>query len=122
MLATIVMMALVAFALTNLGLDYRLADRFDAGLPRDHESDPAADLDVLGRILSRRRRPGMARLGDAPQSNDLRHGSPARKPLPGPSRALGSLPNLTFSALLTVAFAAVTYLGAVRVASRAVTA
>jgi ABC-2 type transport system permease protein len=36
--------------------------------------------------------------------------------------ALGSLPNLTFSALLTVAFAAVTYLGAVRVASRVVTA
>ena len=35
--------------------------------------------------------------------------------------SLGSLPNLTFSAILTVAFAAVTYLGAVRVASRAVT-
>ena len=35
--------------------------------------------------------------------------------------SLGSLPNLTFSTVLTITFALATYLGAVRIASRLVT-
>jgi hypothetical protein len=107
-LATVGVMALMAFALTNLELIIALAIDSTQGFHAIMNFGPAADLDAFGGVFSRRRRARRARLGDAPGSVDLRDGGPAREPLPGPSGL--SLPNLTFPAALTVAFVLVTYL------------
>ncbi|HEV3114248.1 MAG TPA: ABC transporter permease [Candidatus Binataceae bacterium] len=121
-LATVIIMGLVAFALTNLGLI--IAWRIDS----TQGFHAIMNLILLpiwmlsGAFFPAAGAPGW--LAWVMRVNPMTYGMAAlRESLylahPG---ALGSLPNLTFSALLTVAFAAVTYLGAVRVASRVVTA
>ena len=120
-MAAIVIMALVAFALTNLGLI--IAWRIDS----TQGFHAIMNLILLpiwmlsGAFFPAAGAPGL--LAWIMRLDPLTYGMSAlRQSLylahPG---ALGSLPNLTFSAILTVAFAAVTYLGAVRVASHAVT-
>jgi ABC-2 type transport system permease protein len=121
-LATVIIMGLVAFALTNLGLI--IAWRIDS----TQGFHAIMNLILLpiwmlsGAFFPAAGAPGW--LAWVMRLNPMTYGMAAlRESLylahPG---ALGSLPNLTFSALLTVAFAIVTYFGAVRVASRAVTA
>ena len=48
-----VVMLVVAFALTALGLLHRLADELDAGVSRDHEPVPDADVVPVRRTVSR---------------------------------------------------------------------
>ncbi|HEY2104571.1 MAG TPA: ABC transporter permease [Candidatus Binataceae bacterium] len=121
-LATVIIMGLVAFALTNLGLI--IAWRIDS----TQGFHAIMNLILLpiwmlsGAFFPAAGAPGW--LAWVMRLNPMTYGMAAlRESLylahPG---ALGSLPNLTFSALLTVAFAIVTYFGAVGVASRAVTA
>ncbi len=119
--STIAIMALVAFALTNMGLI--IAWRLDSTqgfhaimnlilLPIWMLSGaffPAAGAPTwLAWVM--RLNPMTYGMSALRQSLYLAH--------PG---GFASLPNLSFSAILTVAFAAVTYLAAVRVAARAVT-
>src|SRR5207247_2099624 len=59
------------------GPDDRVANRVDPGLPRDHEFDPDSDLVSFRRILSFDRCAGMAEVGDAPGSAELRDGRAA---------------------------------------------
>jgi ABC-2 type transport system permease protein len=118
--ATIVIMALVAFALTNLGLI--IAWRIDS----TQGFHAIMNLILLpiwmlsGAFFPAAGAPGW--LAWVMRLNPMTYGMAAlRESLylahPG---SLGSLPDLTFSTVLTVAFALVTYLAAVRVASRAV--
>jgi ABC-2 type transport system permease protein len=120
-MAAIAVMALVAFALTNLGLI--IAWRIDS----TQGFHAIMNLILLpiwmlsGAFFPASGAPGV--LAWVMRLDPLTYGMSAlRQSLylahPG---SIGSLPNLTFSAILTVAFAVVTYLGAVRVASRAVT-
>jgi ABC-2 type transport system permease protein len=120
-ISAIVVMALVAFALTNLGLI--IAWRIDS-TQGFHSIMNLILLPIWmlsGAFFPASGAPGI--LAWIMRLDPLTYGMSAlRQSLylahPG---SLGSLPNLTFSAILTVAFAALTYLGAVRVASRAVT-
>jgi ABC-2 type transport system permease protein len=119
--ATIVIMALVAFALTNMGLI--IAWRIDS----TQGFHAIMNLILLpiwmlsGAFFPAAGAPGW--LAWVMRLNPMTYGMAAlRESLylahPG---TIGSLPNLTFSAILTVAFAVVTYLIAVRIADRAVT-
>ena len=120
--ASVVIMGLVAFALTNLGLI--IAWRIDS----TQGFHAIMNLILLpiwmlsGAFFPSTGAPGW--LAWVMRLNPMTYGMAAlRESLylahPG---AIGSLPNLTLSALLTVAFAVLTYFGAVRVASHAVTA
>ncbi|HKD69633.1 MAG TPA: ABC transporter permease [Candidatus Binataceae bacterium] len=119
--ATIVIMALVAFALTNLGLI--IAWRIDS----TQGFHAIMNLILLpiwmlsGAFFPAAGAPKL--LAWVMRLNPMTYGMAAlRESLylahPG---SLGSLPNLTFSTVLTITFALATYLGAVRIASRPVT-
>jgi len=121
-LATVIIMGLVAFALTNLGLI--IAWRIDS-TQGFHAIMNLILLPIW--MLSGAFFPsaGAPRwLAWVMRLNPMTYGMAAlRESLylahPG---TIGSLPNLTFSTILTIAFAAATYLVAVRIASRAVMA
>jgi ABC-2 type transport system permease protein len=121
-LAAVVVMALVAFALTNLGLI--IAWRIDStqGFHAIMNLILIPIWLLSGAFFPASGAPGW--LSWVMRLDPLTYGMSALRQslyLADPA-ALGSLPNLGFSAALTVAFAVVTYLFAVRVASRAVTA
>ena len=59
-------------------VDYRVANRIDAGLSCDHESDPSADLAIVGGVLADDGRAGRAGMADAAESSDLWNGGAAR--------------------------------------------
>jgi ABC-2 type transport system permease protein len=120
-LATVIIMGLVAFALTNMGLI--IAWRIDS----TQGFHAIMNLILLpiwmlsGAFFPSAGAPGW--LGWVMRLNPMTYGMAALRDslyLAHPG-GLGSLPNLTFSTILTIIFAAATYFFAVRIASRAVT-
>ncbi len=64
----------------------RLANRIDAGFPRDHEPDPDSDLAVVGSVLAGERHARGVAMGDADKSAHLRGRRAARGALPRTTR------------------------------------
>ncbi len=121
-LATIAVMGLVAFALTNLGLIIAWRIESTQGFHAIMNLILLPIWMLSGAFFPAAGAPGW--LAWVMRVNPMTYGMSALRQslyLAHP-QAVGTLPNLAFSTLLTLAFAAAAYLGAVRVASHAVAA